>query len=294
MTSPLSQHGAGAPAISHAYVRKPGAHFGLDDHAGHSVGIPDPERALYQHDAYCRALSACGVDVRALRHDPQFPDSCFINDVAVVTPTIAVIANFGERHVRQGEQQLAASLLAGSRILKFITSPGILDASDVARVGDHFIIGLSARTNHEGAAQLAYFLTEFGYQASVVDLGSDAARLGTAVCDLGSSIDGQQRIMLREDLSRHYAFIAYHKMTINWDMRQALDSMMVNGTLLMPQGFHDIHTALTASGIAVQDVNISEFSKAGFGLTSLSLRLPARPHSDSVINLTDIRQKRVA
>lgn len=291
MTDAFSQQGAAAPAISHAYVRKPGSSFGLD---GNGIGIPDPERALYQHDAYCRALIGCGVDVRALRHDPQFPDSCFINDVAVVTPSIAVIANFGDRHVRQGEQQLAASLLAGSRILKSITAPGILDASDVARVGDHFIIGLSARTNQEGAAQLAFFLTEFGYQASVIDLGESATRLSTAVCDLGVNAQGHHRIMLREDLTRHFAFIAYEKMTVGFDMRDALDSLMVNGTLLIPHGFAQVRDGLLSSGVRVQEVNVSEFIKTGFGLSSLSLRLPARPHSDSVINLTDIRQRRVA
>lgn len=291
MTDAFSQQGAAAPAISHAYVRKPGAGFGLD---GNGIGIPDPERALYQHDAYCRALISCGVDVRALRHDPQFPDSCFINDVAVVTPSIAVIANFGDRHVRQGEQQLAASLLAGSRILKSITAPGILDASDVARVGDHFIIGLSARTNQEGAAQLAFFLTEFGYQASVIDLGESATRLSTAVCDLGVNAQGHHRVMLREDLTRHFAFIAYEKMTVGFDMRDALDSLMVNGTLLMPHGFAQVRDGLHNSGVRVQEVNVSEFIKTGFGLSSLSLRLPARPHADSVINLTDIRQRRVA
>ncbi len=291
MTDAFSQQGASAPAISHAYVRKPGAQFGLE-HIG--VGIPDPDRALYQHDAYCRALIGCGVDVRALRHDPQFPDSCFINDVAVVTPSLAVIANFGERHARQGEQQLAASLLAGSRILKSITSPGTLDASDVARVGDHFIIGLSARTNQEGAAQLAYFLTEYGYQASVVDFGDGTTRLGTSVCDLGMDAHGNHRILLREDLSRHFAFIAYEKMTVGWDMRAALDSLMVNGTLLVPHGFAEVRSGLQAQGITVQEVNVSEFMKTGLGLSSLSLRLPARPHADSVISLTAARQRRVA
>lgn len=293
MTSRLLPQDARAPAFSHAYVRKPGATFST---ASHGVGIPDPARALYQHDAYCRALEACGVDVRTVRQDPQFPDSCFINDLAVVTPSLAVIANFGERHARQGEQHLAASLLAGSRILKFITSPGILDASDVARIGNHFIIGLSARTNHEGAAQLAYFLTEFGYDASVIDLGDGCQgqeRLGTAVCDLGPVSEGR-RILLREDLARHYAFIAYDKMTISWDLRAALDSLLVNATLLMPQGFGAVRDGISATGIRVQEVNVSEFLKVGFGLSSLSLRLPARAHQDSVINLSDIRQRRVA
>lgn len=291
MIDPHFVHGADAPAISHAYVRKPGVAFGLD---GNNGGNANPEMARYQHDAYCRALSACGVDVRALRHDPQFPDSCRINDLAIVTPRVAVIANFGERHARQGEQQFAASLLAASRALKFITAPGILDAGDVARIGQHYIIGLSARTNHEGAAQLAFYLTEAGYHTTILDVGARGERLGSAVCDLGPYTDGQHRIMLREDLSRHYAFIAYEKMIVSCDKSGALDSMMINGTLLVPVGYRDVRDGIRKLGIAVQDIDMSEFVKTGFGLTSLSLRLPARPHSESVIDLTHMRQKRVA
>ncbi len=42
-----------------------------------------------------------------------------------------------------------------------IEDPGTLDAGDVMMVDKHFYIGLSERTNENGANQLITFLSEF-------------------------------------------------------------------------------------------------------------------------------------
>lgn len=279
--------------ISHAFVKKPGANLAAC--ADPAIGIPDAERAAYQHDAYCRALVQCGVEVRALKHDAGHPDGCSISDTAVLAGNLAVICNFDAKSPRQGEQQLAASLLAGSRILKFITAPGTLDAADVARVGDDFYIGLSGRTNAEGAAQLAFFLLEYGYRAHILDIPSETPlRLSAAVCDLGAGADGRHRVLLREDLARNYAFLACEKIAVPLADRAAANAVMVNGTLLMPQGYGDTAAAVRALGIAVIEVQMSEFEKMNSGLGSLSLRLPARAEDSVVVSLTDARARRVA
>lgn len=279
------------PAISHAFVRKPGPDFG---HGAGGIGIPDPERALYQHDAYCRALQQCGVEVRALRYDPAYPDGCFLNDTAVIAGNLAVIGHFNAQTERDGEQQLAASVLAGSRIIKCITAPGTLDAADVAEVGGHFFIGLSARTNHEGAAQLAYFLSEFGYGATVLDLSREGdLRLGHALCALGQGQDGRPLALIREDLSRHFAFLGLDKILVPWSMRAALTAVMINGQLLLPAGYASVAEAVRARGIAVTELQVSEFEKMNSGLRSLSLRLPARD-GENIVRFTDIRRRKTA
>lgn len=274
-------------AVSHAFVRKPGPAFGTLP--GHGIGIADPDRALYQHDAYCRTLVQLGVEVRAVKYDPAYPDGCFLNDTAVVAGNLAVIGRFADNSTRHGEEQLAASLLAGSRILKSITAPGTLDAADVAEVGGHFFIGLSNRTNHEGAAQLAHFLAEFGFAATVLNIGDDSGlRLGNAVCDLGPGPDGHTRILLREDLAKHYAFITDDKIIVPWAQRAALQAVMINGHLLLPAGFALLARRISESGIRVHEAQVSEFEKIGGGLRSLALRLPAR-RQENVVRLMDRR-----
>lgn len=290
--APQSPQVSAGLEISHAYVRKPGGNLAESALAG--VGIPDADRALYQHEAFCRALGQCGVEVRATRHDPAFPGGCFIGDMAVMAGNLAVICNFADKSPRQGEQQMAASLLAGSRILKFITAPGTLDAADVARVGDQFFIGLSERTNHEGAAQLAFFLTEFGFAATVLDIAQDTPlRLSAVVCDAGPAADGRRRVLLREDLARHYAFLTFDKIVVPWDMRGAINARLVNGTLLMPQGFAAVAEALRQRGQPVIELQLSEFEKMSGGIASLALCLPARS-ADTVVRLQDVRDRRVA
>ena len=59
------------------------------------LGKPDYELALAQHDAYIQALKACGVDVLVLPADERYPDSCFVEDPAVVTRKCAIVTNPG-------------------------------------------------------------------------------------------------------------------------------------------------------------------------------------------------------
>ena len=59
------------------------------------LGKPDYELALKQHDAYIEAMKRCGVQVTVVEADEEFPDSCFVEDVAVLTEKCAVITNPG-------------------------------------------------------------------------------------------------------------------------------------------------------------------------------------------------------
>ena len=272
---------------TNAYVRKPGSNFAQG--ISPAVGIPDVERALLQHDAYCQALVKCGVDVQALRPDPQFPDGCFISDMAVVTENLAVISNFSNNSPRQGEQRSAAEVLAGSRFLKFITAPGRLDSSDVLQIQNHFYIGLSDHTNQEGASQLAFFLKEFGYEATVLDLQlENIIRLKTAAVYLGDD-----RIMIREELAHNYAFIAYDKIIVSRHEKGATNAAMVNGTLLLPAGYPEALMDIKIAGIPYIELNASEFEKMNGGINCLSLRPPAS-QKGNVVLMTDLKNRKVA
>ena len=59
------------------------------------LGKPDYELALKQHDDYIEALKKCGVNVTVLEADERYPDSCFVEDPAVITRECAIITNPG-------------------------------------------------------------------------------------------------------------------------------------------------------------------------------------------------------
>ena len=67
-------------------------------------GTPDYDAAIRQHDQYVATLRELGLEVTDLEGDERYPDSCFVEDPAVVMAECAVITNpatdsrNGEKH----------------------------------------------------------------------------------------------------------------------------------------------------------------------------------------------------
>ena len=81
--------------FSHVIVKTPCTAM-VNGITGHpELGAPDYEKALEQHRAYIETLRQCGVDVTVLPADEAYPDSCFVEDAAVLTKYCAVITNPG-------------------------------------------------------------------------------------------------------------------------------------------------------------------------------------------------------
>ena len=77
-----------------AIVREPAKNF-ADGLTSVDFGPPDFERALRQHEAYCKAMESCGVEMIRLAPDEEHPDSTFVEDTAVLTARGAVITRPG-------------------------------------------------------------------------------------------------------------------------------------------------------------------------------------------------------
>ena len=67
-----------------------------------NLGKPDYEKALAQHADYIEALKECGLEVTVLQADEDYPDSCFVEDTALMTPNCAILSNPGAA-TRNGE-----------------------------------------------------------------------------------------------------------------------------------------------------------------------------------------------
>jgi len=136
------------------------------------LGKPIYELALKQHDSYIEALNKCGVEVTILDADENYPDSCFVEDTAVLTRKCAIISNPGAG-TRTGEAKLMLPTIKkffSENQIEYITAPGTMEGGDVMMVGDHFYIGRSARTNAEGIRQFIEILGKYGLTGSEVPL----------------------------------------------------------------------------------------------------------------------------
>ena len=147
--------------FTRAIVRPPAATFAAGITSS-GLGPPDLALALEQHEAYCRTLERLGLSLIRLPPDPDFPDSTFVEDAAIVTTRGAILTRPGAPS-RAGEvAALGAALGRWFPELAEITAPGTVDGGDVCEAGEHFFIGVSQRTNAEGAAQLGEWLGSAG------------------------------------------------------------------------------------------------------------------------------------
>ncbi len=246
---------------SKAIVRRPGRNF-ANGITTSNLGKPDYSIALQQHAAYCDVLVRCGVELIVLDADERYPDGCFVEDTAVVSNRVAVISRPGAAS-RRGEEEEIARLLAGYRITDSVKAPGTLEGGDILRAENHYYIGLSARTNMEGAGQLSAILSKHGFTSSVIrveaglHLKSDIAYLGK-----GNFIS--------TPAFSHLAGAA-NTIVLDSDEYYSANCLPVNDYLLIPKGFPKSKKKITELGYNIIEVEMSEFRKMDGGLTCLSL-----------------------
>ena len=254
--------------MQHALVRPP-----PDSYASGLTrsreGPPDLALARAQHGVYCQALRECGVEVTVLPPDPRYPDSCFVEDPAIVTPRGAIAMRPGAPS-RAGEVDgLVAALLNWYDVVPRVESPGTVDGGDVCEADGHFLIGLTARTNLSGAEQLANLLSDLGYRATTVDLRGNRRLLHLKT---GLAYVGDGRIVATVDVPRDPALAAYERIPVAEDERYAANCIRVNDRILIPAGYPRLAESLADCGYELRCVGMSEFRKMDGGLSCLSLR----------------------
>jgi dimethylargininase len=250
---------------THAITRLPGKNF-ADGITTSTLDRPSYQLILQQHQAYRQALQALGLDVIVLPAEPTYPDAYFVEDPAIITPRIAVITHPGAPS-RQGEELTLEPVLVQFRPVVHIDPPGTVEGGDILMAGNHFFIGLSDRTNNEGAAQLAKLLASAGHTSETIPV--------TSGLHLKSSINyvGNDTLLVTKLLSEHPAFAGYKKIVLDPDEEAAANTLWVNDTLLTPKGFPNTHAKLIHLGMRIIELEVSEVQKMDGGLTCMSLRI---------------------
>jgi dimethylargininase len=230
------------------------------------LGKPDYTRALLQHQCYIEALQRCGLQVTILDPDERYPDSTFVEDTALITPRCAILTNPGALS-RKGEIETMAAVIGDlDRPVKKITAPGTLDAGDVMMVGSHYYIGLSQRTNIEGARQLTVILNDYAMTGSTITL-EKVLHLKTGVAYLENNY-----LAATGEFLEHVDFQQYTILEIKHSESYAANCVWINDHVLVPAGHPDALETIQTTGYHVIEVNVSEFQKVDGGLSCLSLR----------------------
>jgi dimethylargininase len=251
-----------------AIVRRPGPNL-VDGLTSSGLGRVDVERAYAQHAAYCAALRALGLAVIELEPLPAHPDSTFVEDTAILTAHGALLTRPGHPS-REGEvDEIAPVVLRYYAQATVIEPPGALDGGDVCQLGEHFLIGLSHRTNEDGARQLADWLAARDFTSATIDI---RGLPGLLHLKTGLSWLGDGRVSVVEALADHAALREYRRVVVAPDEAYAASCLRFGDTVVMVAGNPRFEAAIRALGARTVALEMSEFRKVDGGLSCLSLR----------------------
>jgi dimethylargininase len=230
------------------------------------LGKPHYDRAVEQHTNYRKSLENLGLQVTIIEEDENLPDSVFIEDTAVVTKEFAIITN-PEPLSRKNETAATKEILAGMfSNLHYIKQPGTLEGGDVMQAGQHFFVGLTARTNEEGARQFDALVKQYGYHTSVVKV-ENILHLKT-----GMSYLSDNKLLVTNKFKNQEVLEPFEKIVVPDDEAYAANSLEINQTILVPAGYPETKKRIEKKGFKTISLDMSEFKKLDGGLSCLSLR----------------------
>ena len=252
--------------FTHAIARRPGPNFSRGITTAVNASLPDFETLASQHAKYIATLKSVGLSVILLDALPDHPDAYFVEDTAVVKADVAIITNPGA-DARKGEEDTIAPVLAQYRKTDRIRPPGTVDGGDVLQVDRHFFVGISERTNHEGAGQLGHILANYGYTYTTVPVGEGL--------HFKSSVNyvGKNTLLITEDFIGNEQIQGYDTIVVSRDESYAANTLFINDHLLVPRGYPDTLEKLEALGFDIIELDTSEVRKMDGGLTCMSIRL---------------------
>lgn len=244
----------------HALVRPPGDSFAS---AISSTGATiDARLAQQQHAGYCRALVQAGVEVEALPADERYPDSCFMQDPALVIRGQAIVARPGATS-RLGEERLVAPLLRQRFPTVELAGPATLEGGDVLVLPDRVYVGRSDRTNAAGIEQL---------RDAVAPLPVDEIPV-TGLLHLLSGVTylGRNTLLAVAGMAGRPEFAGMRVVVVPDEEAYACNVLALGDRVVAPAGYEKTIALLEANDFQVLPVPVSEFTKADGGVTCLSL-----------------------
>lgn len=251
---------------THAIVRKPGASVvsGLRTGPG-----PDPDYSalLAEHDSYVAALRDLGLEVEEMPPADYYPDSIFVEDPALVFAEGAIVLNLAASS-RAGEAGLIAPVLESrfERVLH-MQGPGHADGGDVLVLPDRVMIGLSGRTNREGAEELVRLLAQLGKKAEIAETPPGVLHFKT-----GCSLIDEETVFALPRMADSPAFTGLRVVHVPEGEEKAANKLRIRDAALVGANFPKSRELIESFGIRTIALPVEQIGLIDAGLSCMSLR----------------------
>lgn len=228
---------------------------------------PSFEGVRREHAAYLQALRAAGLDLTILPPLPDYPDSIFVEDPALVFPEGAILLKPGAP-TRVEEAAYLAPTLRDLFETVLELPEGHADGGDVLALPDKVLIGLSARTDATGARALIRQLARLGYKGEIAHTPPGTLHLKTA-----SSLIDAETILSTPALAETGLFSGYRLLLTPEGEEGAANVLRANACLLAGNAWPRTLDLLAAHGSAtLVPLETDQIRRIDAGLTCMSLR----------------------
>jgi dimethylargininase len=224
----------------------------------------DVALARKQHTEYCSTLEQLGLKLIPVSADDTLPDSCFVEDTAVIFGEKAVICNMKTKP-RVKEVVEVAKVLGKMKETHYIKPPATIDGGDVLKVEDSVFVGLTSRTNLHAVKQLERILAKSDFKIIPVKV-HNVLHLKSACTYLGDTHVLVAEGYFDTDLLRNYKKIVVPK-----GEEYAADCLAAKGTVLVAKGYPKTGRLIEEAGFSTKELDVSEFRKGDGALTCLSI-----------------------
>lgn len=255
--------------FTHAIARRPGASVVKGLRAG---GGADPvlNEVLAEHAGYVAALREAGLAVTELEPLEDFPDAIFVEDPALVFTQGAILLRPGAPS-REAEGEFLRGELAVRFPVLLEQTEGYADGGDVLVMPDAAWIGLSARTDRQGAEVLIGLLDQLGIPARVAETPSEVLHLKTA-----SSLVDEETVLATRPLVQSGIFSGYRVIEVPAGDEGGANVLRVRDRLLVGAGYPRLIDLLDGYGAKVVPIPNAAIAMIDAGFTCMSLRWRAQ------------------
>jgi dimethylargininase len=251
---------------THAIVRTPAPSVvdGLRADGGEG---PSYAGVLAEHAAYVEVLRGLGLQVDVLPPAADYPDSIFVEDPALVFSEGAIVLNLAAPS-RAGEAELIVPELEHrfDRVLR-MAGAGHADGGDVLVLPDRVIIGLSNRTDREGAEELIGLLTQLGKKGEIAETPPGVLHFKT-----GCSLIDEETVFALPQMIDSRAFNGLKVIPVPAGEEKAANKLRIGDAALIAAHFPKSREIIEAHGVRTIPLDVREIAKIDAGLSCMSLR----------------------
>ena len=227
---------------------------------------PQYKIIVEEHSNYIKAIKEAGLTINLLEPLEEYPDSLFVEDPALTYKSNIIILNPADPS-RNGEKKIIKEEIKHLFNKTLFVEDGFVEGGDILNINNHFIIGLSNRTNKLGANNLSIILKNLGATVEICETPNEILHFKSEC----SMLDDDVILVSNKMAQLDYLKSNYHLIELPIGEEGASNSLRINDKLLLPDGFIKAEEMLSKNYNIIK-VKVDEIAKVDAGLSCMSLR----------------------